>query len=80
MRKKWSEGDAKQCQGLQIVGVLKGNEEWDFILSNGEQSSFNKGVATNKTLVDFSNDRQIRKVILWYTAIYEQPANALNGL
>ncbi len=80
MRKKWSEGDAKQCQELQIVGVLQGNYEWDFILSNGEQSNFNKELATNKTLVDFSNDRNIRKVILWCGSIYEHPPNALYGL
>ena len=80
MRKKWSEGDAKICKELQIVGVMHGSHLFDFILSNGEQSGFNKQSATNKTLVDFTNGRQIRKVILWYTVIYEHPANALIGL
>jgi len=42
MRKKWREGDAKICKELQIVGVMHGNYEFDFILSNGEQSGFNK--------------------------------------
>jgi len=80
MRKKWSEGDAKICRELQIVGVMQGNYEFDFILSNGEQSGFNKVLATNKTLVDFSNGRQIRKVILWHTSIYCGPEQALYGL
>jgi len=80
MRKKWSEGDEQNCKELQIVGVLQGNYEFDFILSNGEQSGFNKVLATNKTLVDFSNGRQIRKVVLWFGSIYEHPANALYGL
>ena len=80
MRKKWSEGDEQNCKELQIVGVMQGNYEFDFILSNGEQSGFNKVLATNKTLVDFSNGRQIRKVVLWFGSIYEQPANALYGL
>ena len=80
MRKKWSEGDAKICKELQIVGVMYGNQEFDFILSNGEQSGFNKVLANTKTLVDFSNGRQIRKVVLWSYSVYERSENALIGL